>query len=168
MLAGPYPLRSFKVHLDPHEWSPERLSIGGPPKWVDPILSILSMLSKFPLIETPLDFRVSGARKCLFRDDLKVLLHGDSTTHGLLQEAQGMWSEAWKAYPSHGIVLGKLEIWPKKHGSKLNNWTTMGYILRNEGVTTMNGMSLDCFSSGIGNKHCASQNWHQTSEIWAN
>lgn len=32
-------------------------------------------------------------QKCLFRDDLKVLLHGDSTTHGLLQEAQGMWSE---------------------------------------------------------------------------
>jgi hypothetical protein len=69
------------------------------------------MLSKFLLIETPLDFRVFGAmRKCLFRDDLKVLLHGDSTTHGLLQEAQGMWSEAWKAYLFHGILLEKLEI----------------------------------------------------------
>ncbi len=30
-------------------------------------------------------------RKCLA--DKKVLLHGDSTTHGLLQEALGMWSE---------------------------------------------------------------------------
>ena len=31
------------------------------------------------------------SRKCLA--DKKVLLHGDSTTHGLLQEAIGMWSE---------------------------------------------------------------------------
>ena len=31
------------------------------------------------------------SRKCLA--DKKVLLHGDSTTHGLLQEALGMWSE---------------------------------------------------------------------------
>ena len=33
-----------------------------------------------------------GPRKCL-GDDTKVLLLGDSTTHGLLQEALTMWSE---------------------------------------------------------------------------
>ena len=57
----------------------------------------------------------------------------------------------------------------KKNGSKLNNWTTMGYILRNEGVTTSNEWDVTgLFFSGIGNKHCTSQNRHQTSEIWAN
>jgi len=49
-------------------------------------------------------------RKCL-GDDTKVLLLGDSTTHGLLQEALTMWSEV-KPYinglnKSHSIFATK-------------------------------------------------------------
>ena len=60
-------------------------------------------------------------RKCL-GDDKKVLLLGDSTTHGLLQEALSMWSEV-KPYING---LNKSDsIFAKNKG---NNW---GFLSKN-------------------------------------